>query len=153
MKAWFIVIRQLSISMEESKSKITRLVILCALIYLLQESRVMRHATKTRRQSPLKWSNWLLAPFVCKHHSLHSLAPQRCTLPCSHCSLAPFTGSLSHFTQSPMGLLTFMNISLSYKIDLNERTWLLSWNAQRACFYSGIGAKTTKTEESFFVSR
>ena len=57
----------------------------------------------SQKQTRFERATRSLATLVCSHHSLRSLAPQLC-------SLALFTGSLTHFAHSFMGQLKFMNM-------------------------------------------
>ena len=61
----------------------------------------------SHRQSRFEQATRSLTPFVRSHRSLRSLAPQRSA---SLRSLAPFTGSLTHFAHSLMGQLKYMNL-------------------------------------------
>ena len=70
--------------------------------------------SKTHRSCFYSWQSRFeratrsVATFVRSHRSLRSLAPQRSALLHSLCSLAPFTGSLTHFAPSLVGWLKFM---------------------------------------------
>ena len=62
----------------------------------------------SQRRSRFERATRSLATFVRLHRSLRSLAPQRFASLCSLRSLAPFTGSLTHFAHSLVGPLKFL---------------------------------------------
>ena len=79
----------------------------------------------SQRQSHFERATRSLATFVRSHRSLRSLAPQRFASLRTLCSLAMFTGSLTHFAHSLVGQLKFLNMcSHCYRVLLQQtRFW------------------------------
>ena len=75
----------------------------------------------SQRRSRFEPATWSLVTFVRSHRSLCSLALQHSALLHSHCLLAPFTGSLTHFAHSLMGQLKFLNMcSRCYRVSREQ---------------------------------
>ena len=66
------------------------------------------------------WALALLTPLICS--AVHRFATLACLLACLLRSLAPFTGSLTHFAHSLMGQLKFLNMCSRCKCVLQEQT-------------------------------
>ena len=79
----------------------------------------------SQRGSRFEWATWSLATFVRLHRSLRSLALQSSASLRSLCSLASFTGSLTHFAHSLVGRLKFLNMcSRCYHVSQEQtRFW------------------------------
>ena len=72
----------------------------------------------SQRQPRFERATRSLATFVRSHRSLRSLATQRSASLRSLRSLAPFTGSLTHFAHSLVGQLKFLNMcSRCYRVS------------------------------------
>ena len=79
----------------------------------------------SQRRSRFERATRSLATFVRSHRSLRSLALQRSASLCSLRSLAPFTGSLTHFAHSLVGQLKILNMcSYCYRVSREQtRFW------------------------------
>merc|ERR1712074_314695 len=100
-----------------------------------------------------------LATFVRSHRSLRSLAPQRSASLRTLRSLAPFTGSLTHFAHSLEGQLKFLNMcSYCYRVSRKQtRFWHLLETRPLSSVFLGdgksqLGAFTDFTSFTSFTS-
>ena len=88
----------------------------------------------SQRRSRLERATRSLAKFVRSHCSHRSLTPQCSTVLRSLCSLAPFTGSLTHFAHSLVGQLKFLNMcSHCYRVSREQTRFWRSLETRPKC--------------------